>query len=114
MQNIQNLMGMISDGYDSVLPLIKYIDWSDEALTLRITSVVIIGLMVLSLVAWVIPWSYVFIIGGVNDEIGNQVELEYDHFDDNVGGSSNNKKDDSKLKQKNSSYDNNEFILEKN
>ncbi|CAJ0839422.1 3982_t:CDS:2 [Entrophospora sp. SA101] len=87
MQNIQNLMGMISDGYDSVLPLIKYIDWSDEALTLRITRVVIIGLMVLSLVAWVIPWSYVFIIGGVND---------------------------SKLKQKNSSYDDNEFILEKN
>ncbi|CAH1762881.1 9961_t:CDS:2 [Entrophospora sp. SA101] len=104
MQNIQNLMGMISDGYDSVLPLIKYIDWSDEALTLRITRVVIIGLMVLSLVAWVIPWSYVFII----------VKLEYDHFDDNVGGSSNNKTDDSKLKQKNSSYDDNEFILEKN
>ncbi|CAG8638266.1 13217_t:CDS:2 [Racocetra fulgida] len=71
MQNIQNLMGLISDGYDVVVDLLKHIDWSNEYETLMITQVVIVVLIVASLTVWIVPWKYVFIFCGLGTFIVN-------------------------------------------
>ncbi|KAF0396655.1 integral peroxisomal membrane peroxin [Gigaspora margarita] len=71
MQNIQNLMGMISDGYDVAVDLLKHIDWSNERETLLIMQIVIVILTVTSLTVWIVPWKYVFIAGGLGIFIVN-------------------------------------------
>ncbi|CAG8527716.1 33514_t:CDS:2 [Gigaspora margarita] len=71
MQNIQNLMGMISDGYDVAVDLLKHIDWSNERETLLIMQIVIVVLTVTSLTVWIVPWKYVFIAGGLGIFIVN-------------------------------------------
>ncbi|RIB16931.1 Peroxin/Dysferlin domain-containing protein, partial [Gigaspora rosea] len=71
MQNIQNLMGMISDGYDVAVDLLKHVDWSNERETLLIMQIVMVVLTVTSLTVWIIPWKYVFIAGGLGIFIAN-------------------------------------------
>ncbi|RIA96960.1 integral peroxisomal membrane peroxin-domain-containing protein [Glomus cerebriforme] len=71
MQNIQNLMGMISDGYDSFIPLLKHVDWSNEYETLKITQIVIVTLSFLSLTVWLVPWRYILVVLGLNVFIAN-------------------------------------------
>ncbi|CAG8717197.1 11958_t:CDS:2 [Funneliformis caledonium] len=71
MQNIQNLMGMISDGYDAFVPLLKHVDWSNGYETLKITQFVIVVLTFLSLSVWIVPWRYIFIVVGLSTFIAN-------------------------------------------
>ncbi|CAG8484154.1 1231_t:CDS:2 [Acaulospora morrowiae] len=71
MQNIQNLMGLISEGYDAVVPLLKHVDWSNEYETLVITQGVIVLMTILCLTVWIIPWSYIFIVAGLGIFIAN-------------------------------------------
>ncbi|GBB96689.1 hypothetical protein RclHR1_02810007 [Rhizophagus clarus] len=71
MQNIQNLMGMISDGYDSFIPLLKHVDWSNEYETLKITQFVIVSLLILSLTVWLVPWRYILVVVGLSVFIAN-------------------------------------------
>ncbi|PKC14405.1 hypothetical protein RhiirA5_284342, partial [Rhizophagus irregularis] len=71
MQNIQNLMGMISDGYDSFIPLLKHVDWSNEYETLKITQIIIVTLSILSLTVWLVPWRYILVVAGLNVFIAN-------------------------------------------
>ncbi|CAG8473290.1 21215_t:CDS:2 [Dentiscutata erythropus] len=71
MQNIQNLMGLISDGYDVAIDLLKHFDWSNESEALLITQVVIVILAFTSLIVWIVPWKYVFITGGLGVFIAN-------------------------------------------
>src|SRR5947209_13808546 len=71
MQNIQNLMGMISDGYDAFVPLLGHVDWSNEYETLKITQFVIIILSILSLTVWLVPWRYIFAVVGLSILIAN-------------------------------------------
>ncbi|CAI2169167.1 11485_t:CDS:2 [Funneliformis geosporum] len=71
MQNIQNLMGMISDGYDTVVPLLKHVDWSNGYETLKITQIVVVVLSFLSLTVWIVPWRYIFIVVGLSVFIAN-------------------------------------------
>ncbi|CAG8527996.1 15660_t:CDS:2 [Acaulospora colombiana] len=71
MQNIQNLMGLISEGYDAVVPLLKHVDWSNEYETLIITQAVTVLTVVLCLTVWIVPWSYIFIAVGLCVFIAN-------------------------------------------
>jgi len=71
MQNIQNMMGMISDGYDAFIPLLKYVDWSDEKTSLRIMQYTVVSLGIASLTVWVVPWRYVFVVAGLGVFIAN-------------------------------------------
>ncbi|CAG8573372.1 9384_t:CDS:2 [Cetraspora pellucida] len=71
MQNIQNLMGLISDGYDVAVDLLKHVDWSNECETLMIMQVVMVVLVVTSLTVWIVPWKYVFIFCGLGMFIVN-------------------------------------------
>ncbi|CAG8443409.1 4109_t:CDS:2 [Diversispora eburnea] len=95
-QNIQNLMGLICEAYDSIVPLLKHIDWSNEYESFIITQVIVILIIILGLTVWIIPWSYIFIVIGLLVFIANtqfMKALTKEMKDSNIGvGTSNSSK----------------------
>lgn len=65
LQNIQNMMGDITNGIDFVKKnVLSYLDWSNPKYSLEILYLAVISTIVLALLGPFIPWKYVLLISG--------------------------------------------------
>ncbi|KAG9069053.1 hypothetical protein KI688_009943 [Linnemannia hyalina] len=71
LQHIQNMMGDISNAHDVILPLFKHLDWSDEAEAIMIVQGTMAAFVGMSLIMWLVPWRWVFMIGGASGMLAN-------------------------------------------
>ncbi|KAF9287376.1 hypothetical protein BGZ88_008647 [Linnemannia elongata] len=71
LQHIQNMMGDVSDAHDAILPLFKHLDWSDEAEAIMIVQGTMAAFVGMSLIMWLIPWRWVFMVGGASGMLAN-------------------------------------------
>lgn len=65
MQNLQNMMGEMSDLYDLCSSKAHYFDWSSEPDTMRIFQGALISLVALCLGIWFVPLNIIFLVGGI-------------------------------------------------
>jgi hypothetical protein len=65
MQNLQNMMGEMSDLYDLVASNSHYVDWSSEAETMRIFQAALISMVLMAIGLCFVPLNLIFLVGGV-------------------------------------------------
>lgn len=66
MQNLQNMMGEVSDLYDAAVANMHYIDWSNEAETMRLLQLVLASTLGLALLVWFVPFHMICLVGGLS------------------------------------------------
>ncbi|KAF9581496.1 hypothetical protein BGW38_001464 [Lunasporangiospora selenospora] len=71
LQHIQNMMGDVSDAHDFLMPLVRHLDWSDEAEAIMIVQGIIVAFVGMSVVMWFVPWRWVFMLGGAGGMLSN-------------------------------------------
>ncbi|KAG0361539.1 hypothetical protein BGZ54_009054 [Gamsiella multidivaricata] len=71
LQHIQNMMGDVSDAHDVIKPLFKHLDWSDEAEAIMIVQGAMAAFVGMSVIMWLVPWRWVFMIGGAGGMLAN-------------------------------------------
>lgn len=64
LRDIQNMMRMVIDGYDAVVPIVPYLNWSSYARSLHILQVSIITTLLLFFVAPYVPYRLVLFVAG--------------------------------------------------
>ncbi|KAI7906154.1 Peroxin/Dysferlin domain-containing protein [Cokeromyces recurvatus] len=65
MQNLQNMMGEMSDLYDLIASKSHYVDWSSEAVTMRVFQFALISFVFIMMLVWFIPLNIIFLIAGI-------------------------------------------------
>ncbi|KAL9936143.1 hypothetical protein V8E36_004985 [Tilletia maclaganii] len=63
-RDIQNMMGMVSDAYDGIYPIMPYINWSSYNFTLVLMQVAIVASVALFFLGPYVPLQPVLLIGG--------------------------------------------------
>lgn len=71
LQHIQNMMGDISEAHDVLKPMFAHLDWSDEAEAVMIVQATMAAFVGMSVVMWVVPWRWVFMVGGASGMLAN-------------------------------------------
>ncbi|CDS05954.1 hypothetical protein LRAMOSA08482 [Lichtheimia ramosa] len=77
MQNLQNMMGEISNLYDTASAYQRYIDWSDEKLTMSILQATLASAVALGIIVWWIPLRLCALIGGCSLFLANTRFAKY-------------------------------------
>ena len=77
MQNLQNMMGEVSDGYDAVINNLHFIDWSSEATTWFILQLVILSSIGLIIILWFVPLHLLALQGGISIFLSNTRFAKY-------------------------------------
>ncbi|RCH91616.1 hypothetical protein CU098_002952 [Rhizopus stolonifer] len=65
MQNLQNMMGQLSDVYDILAAQSHFIDWSNERETMAVFQAVCVSCVPISLVVWCVPLNLLCLVAGV-------------------------------------------------
>ncbi|CAH7683593.1 Peroxin/Dysferlin domain-containing protein, partial [Phakopsora pachyrhizi] len=77
MQNIQILMGRVSEGSDFLKEnLVPYLDWSKPQISIFILHLTFVSSIAIALVAPLVPWRYLFLIGGEAILLANHPRLQ--------------------------------------
>ncbi|KAF8988710.1 hypothetical protein BGZ52_003314 [Haplosporangium bisporale] len=71
LQHIQNMMGDISEAHDVLKPMFAHLDWSDEAEAVMIVQATMAAFVGMSVVMWIVPWRWVFMVGGASGMLAN-------------------------------------------
>ncbi|KAG2211443.1 hypothetical protein INT45_006068, partial [Circinella minor] len=77
MQNLQNMMGEVSDGYDAVINNLHFIDWSSEATTWFILQLVILSSLGLIIILSFVPLHLLALQGGISVFLSNTRFAKY-------------------------------------
>ncbi|KAI9258151.1 integral peroxisomal membrane peroxin-domain-containing protein [Phascolomyces articulosus] len=77
MQNLQNMMGEVSDGYDAVVNNMHFVDWSSEATTWFILQMVILSSIGLIFVIWFVPLHLLALQAGITVFMSNTRFAKY-------------------------------------
>ncbi|KAG2210263.1 hypothetical protein INT47_003248 [Mucor saturninus] len=65
MQNLQNMMGELSDVYDLCASHAHYFDWSSEE-SMRLFQGTVLSLVLLCVGVWMIPLQWIALVGGIS------------------------------------------------
>ncbi|PWY99610.1 hypothetical protein BCV70DRAFT_190474 [Testicularia cyperi] len=64
LRDIQNMMRMVIDGYDVVVPVVPYLNWSSYSRSLHVLQLSLLTTVALFFVAPYVPYRLVLLIGG--------------------------------------------------
>ncbi|KDN47738.1 hypothetical protein K437DRAFT_255747 [Tilletiaria anomala UBC 951] len=64
LRDIQNMMKMIPDGYDAIVPIVPYLNWSSYNRSLLVLQLSILTTIVMFFIGPLLPLRLIFLIGG--------------------------------------------------
>ena len=65
MQNLQNMMGELSDVYDLIASQQYWVDWSDEQRTSSVFQLAVLSCIPTFLLVWFVPFQYLCLMAGI-------------------------------------------------
>ncbi|KAI8140449.1 integral peroxisomal membrane peroxin-domain-containing protein [Fennellomyces sp. T-0311] len=77
MQNLQNMMGEVSDAYDAVASNLHFVDWSSEATTWLVLQLVLLSTVGIVVMLWFVPLHLLFLSGGISLFMSNTRFAKY-------------------------------------